>query len=170
MPCIINSVLKETKQEQVIYTGHSQGTFAFYTALDVNPELASKVKCFIGLGPVISLKDLKDHPIIQILSWLRVVELIKLLGFRTLLLIPKWMSRLVGVLFYNCDLYFQAILFFIQSLCGFNKIKPRINFERLGMIVTHEPGGCSVNNTLHWLQMYRRGHACKFDYGHTKNM
>lgn len=27
-----------------------------------------------------------------------------------------------------------------------------------------------MNNVTHWMQIYRRGHMCKFDFGAKKNM
>lgn len=59
---------------------------------------------------------------------------------------------------------------FIRMLCGFsagNKIPADI----FGVIITHEPGGSSVNNALHWVQCYRQGGVMRrFNYGKKKNI
>lgn len=118
IPCIIDSVLRETRHHQLIYIGHSQGTMQFYTAMDVHPELESKIKCFIGLGPVLSLKHSRDNFWIKLIAKLRIAEILKRLGFKSIFLVPQWMSRLLGILFYNCDIYFKMILFAFQGMCG----------------------------------------------------
>lgn len=59
---------------------------------------------------------------------------------------------------------------FINALCGANQNEPKIDGKRFGVILSHEPGGSSVNNVLHWVQIYRRGYFHKYDHGKTKNM
>jgi hypothetical protein len=59
---------------------------------------------------------------------------------------------------------------FIRLLCGFNT-KNKIPESLFGVIITHEPGGSSVNNALHWVQCYRQGGIMrKFNYGLEKNI
>ena len=58
IPCMIDSVLKQTGHKKLIYIGHSQGTTQLLSALDVHPEIKNKLICFIGLGPIISLANL----------------------------------------------------------------------------------------------------------------
>jgi hypothetical protein len=80
------------------------------------------------------------------------------------------MSKLFGVLIYNSWLYFKGFFMFINALCGANQNEPKIDGKRFGVILSHEPGGSSVNNVLHWVQIYRRGYFHKYDHGKTKNM
>jgi hypothetical protein len=37
-------------------------------------------------------------------------------------------------------------------------------------MITHEPGGASANNALHWVQCFRSGNMKKFNFGSEKNM
>ena len=170
IPCMFDSILKETGKEQLAYIGHSQGTVQFLSALDVHPQLHKKVKCFIGLGPVISLKHIDNHLILKVVSQLKLAEIAKFLGFNCFLVLPKWFNKIVGILSYNVPIYPQIIMAAILGLCGSNKDKPRIDINRLGMMVTHEPGGASINNVNHWVQVYRRGHLARYDYGKKQNM
>lgn len=95
----------------------------------------------------------------------------KIIGFKTLLIIPNWMSKLIGMLIYNCWFYFQAFYFIVTGLCGKNKNDEKINLKRFGVIISHEPGGSSITNVLHWIQMFRnKGILCKFDYGKKTNL
>jgi hypothetical protein len=59
---------------------------------------------------------------------------------------------------------------FIRLLCGSND-RNKIPEELFGVIITHEPGGSSVNNALHWVQCYRHGGVMRrFDYGKKANL
>lgn len=87
-----------------------------------------------------------------------------------MLIIPNWMSKLIGVMIYNSWFYFKGFMMVVTGLCGTNKIKHRINFDRFGVIISHEPGGSSINNALHWIQIYRRGYLHKYDHGKIRNI
>lgn len=54
-------------------------------------------------------------------------------------------------------------------LCGTPK-KNKINLDRLGVIIAHEPGGASIPNVLQWIQIYRYGKLRKYDMGKKKNL
>lgn len=59
---------------------------------------------------------------------------------------------------------------FIRLLCGYNNAN-KIPSDLFGVIITHEPGGSSVNNAIQWVQCYRQGGVMrKFDYGNEKNI
>lgn len=80
------------------------------------------------------------------------------------------MSRAVGVLLYNSRIHCRIMLGFIRLLCGFSE-KNKVSSELFGVIITHEPGGSSANNALHWVQCYRQGGIMsKFNHGKSKNM
>jgi hypothetical protein len=54
-----------------------------------------------------------------------------------MLIIPNWMSKLIGILIYNCWLYYKGFLYIVTGLCGNNRDKDRINLERFGVIISH---------------------------------
>ena len=75
----------------------------------------------------------------------------------------------MGVLIDNSKVHFQVMMGFISLLCGFSN-NSKIPKDLFGVIITHEPGGASTNNTLHWVQCYRYGGIIrKFCYGKQKN-
>ena len=57
----------------------------------------------------------------------------------------------------------------VNALCGL-PIQNKIDLDRFGVIISQEPGGASVTNAHHWIQMYRSGKFARFDYGKKKNM
>lgn len=59
---------------------------------------------------------------------------------------------------------------FIRLLCGFTN-KNKISPDLFGVMITHQPGGSSANNAMHWVQCFRSGGIMKnFDFGQEKNM
>jgi hypothetical protein len=91
-----------------------------------------------------------------------------MLGFKTVLNLPKWVTKATGVLIYNTDFYFKMFFGIVNLLCG-KPLKNKIDTERLGVIISHEPGGTSIPNVQQWVQFYKTGKICKFDYGKKKN-
>ena len=93
----------------------------------------------------------------------------KLIGFNAMFIIPDWMSALIGILIYNSWIYFQLFYQIVVGLCGRNSKGDRINLERFGVIISHEPGGSSISNVHHWLQFYTNKRFARFNHGKTKN-
>jgi len=102
------------------------------------------------------------------LSKFRGVEILKLIGFKTVLSLPKWVAKATGVLIYNNTFCFQFFMAIINKLCGAPVID-KIDRERLGVIISHEPGGASIPNVQQWIQFYSSGKMRKFDHGKKKN-
>ena len=55
LPTMVDYVLTVTNQKQLYYIGHSQGTALGFASFTSNPELASKIRKFYALGPLINL-------------------------------------------------------------------------------------------------------------------
>jgi len=53
--------------------GHSQGSVQFILSLGLHDQLASKIAGFIGMGTIISFKDMKNHSLINLLDKLKIV-------------------------------------------------------------------------------------------------
>ncbi|KAI8098739.1 Alpha/Beta hydrolase protein [Halteromyces radiatus] len=52
-PAMLDHIRTTTGQERVAYIGHSQGNALVFIALSLQPELASKMSCFIALAPAV---------------------------------------------------------------------------------------------------------------------
>lgn len=78
------------------------------------------------------------------------------------------MNRRVGVLVHHYAFYTDIILNFINFLCGKTE-KNNLDVKRLGILVSHEPGGTSIQSVKHWVQTYRHGKFRKYDYGKHRN-
>ncbi len=60
LPAVMNHIKKTTKQEQMYYVGHSQGTMIAFAEFSSDPNLAKSVKKFFALGPVSFLGNMKS--------------------------------------------------------------------------------------------------------------
>lgn len=69
VPAMIDYVLLTTKQPNLFYIGHSQGTTVFFVMMSERPEYNSKIKLMHALAPV----GYMDHAASPVL---RAVELI----------------------------------------------------------------------------------------------
>ncbi len=137
-------------------------------ALGIHAELKSKIAAFVGLGTVLSFKAVTNR-ILNFLSKAYVFEVLNFMGFKRLLLLSEEMSRGIGVILYNSSFHLRAVMRGIKELIGLNH-DDIIPNEMIGVIFTHEPGGGSVNNVLHWIQSFRsKSQISKFCYGKRKN-
>uniref|UniRef100_A0A3Q2GB36 Lipase n=1 Tax=Cyprinodon variegatus TaxID=28743 RepID=A0A3Q2GB36_CYPVA len=148
LPAVINHVLKVTGQEKIFYIGHSQGTTIAFIAFSTLPELASKIRLFLGLAPVATVA-FTCSPVTK-LSKLPECLIRGLFGKRDFL--PqsryiKWLAEHVCAK--KCLDELCGNLFFV--ICGYDK--KNLNMTRIPVYTTHSPAGTSVQNMIHWAQM-----------------
>ena len=121
------------------------------------------------MGTVISLENVNNHTVLNFLGKFPGVQILRSLGFKTILSLPKWVTKATGILIYNTKIYFNIFYGIVNILCG-SPIKSKIDHERLGVIISHEPGGASIPNVEQWIQFHKSGKFAKFDYGKKKNV
>jgi hypothetical protein len=124
---LIEYILKTTGSDKLIYIGHSQGSTQLLTAIDINPEIGDKIELFFGLGPLISMAYLENHLLLKVLDKLRIVEILRWIGFKSVCCIPIWVSKVSGFLIYNSRIFCKGIHCIVRSLCGTNREKIKIN-------------------------------------------
>ena len=59
LPAMLDYVISVTKQKELFYVGHSQGTIMGFAGFSTNQTLASYIKTFFALAPVTSVKHIK---------------------------------------------------------------------------------------------------------------
>lgn len=139
LPAMINYALNYTEQEQLIYVGHSQGTLIAFAQLDTDADLSSKIKLFIGLGPVATVGHMNGliHYIAKLGQSTNQEMLYFLFGKRGFFPTNKVIDFLAD---HFCDKkqfdeYFCKNIIFL--ICGPSKY---LNVTRLNVYVTHTPG------------------------------
>ncbi|XP_070802225.1 lysosomal acid lipase/cholesteryl ester hydrolase-like [Pituophis catenifer annectens] len=163
IPAVINFILNKTKQQQLYYVGHSEGTTAGFISFSTWPELAERIKVFFGMGPIITL-TYTTCPLIKM--WTPPLLLHTLYGYLGILQYPSTLRNLKVAVCNFQPKFCESIMSFIA---GSNT--PNFNLSRMDMYVAHSPAGTSVQNLLHWKQIYHEKVFQAYDYGtKEKNM
>lgn len=64
---MIDYALNHTRQKNLFYIGHSQGTTVFYVMCSEKPEYNNKIKAMFSLAPVAYMTDI-NSPILQFIA------------------------------------------------------------------------------------------------------
>ncbi len=59
LPAMVNYVLDTSKQSDLFYVGHSQGTVMGFAGFTINQTLAKQIKTFFALAPVTTLSHIQ---------------------------------------------------------------------------------------------------------------
>ena len=166
LPAVINYVKEKDNVEKVYYIGHSQGTLIFFLAYMNDPEFLEKnIEKFVALGTVPNVNN-APHFLIKLVEISKILNLIPVKNFLTF---PKEMGQ---ILVPFCTSKAKALCNTILSIAfgGFDDTG-RIDYERLGKnIYLYEPGGTSLRNMKHWIQIYKAKKVQKYDFGTAKNL
>ena len=165
LPSMIYYILNATKQIELGYVGHSQGTMIAFAGFG-RPDsvLQNNVSFYAALAPVAHVGHMKSP--LKYLSDLsknpeRALHL--LFGYKDFLPqsnIIKWLAKYAcGSVIFD-PLVCENILFII---CGPDK--KNMNNTRMEVYISHEPDGTSVKNIIHFVQMYLSNQFQAYDYG-----
>ena len=166
VPANINFVKNRDGVEKVYYIGHSQGTLTFFLAYMNYPEFMEKnIAKFIALGTVPNVNN-APHFLIKLFDKSKILNLIPVKNFLTL---PKEVGQVFVPL---CTSKAKFLCNSILSLAFSGTHETgRIDYDRLGKnIFLYEPGGTSLQNMKHWIQIYKAKRAQKYDYGLVENL
>ena len=166
VPANINFVKNRDGVEKVYYIGHSQGSLTFFLAYMNNPEFMEKnIAKFIALGTVPNVNN-APHFLIKLFDKSKILNLIPVKNFLTL---PKEVGQVFVPL---CTSKAKFLCNSILSLAFSGTHETgRIDYDRLGKnIFLYEPGGTSLQNMKHWIQIYKAKRAQKYDYGLVENL
>jgi pimeloyl-ACP methyl ester carboxylesterase len=164
VPANLNYILDYTSQEKLTYIGHSQGTIQFFIANSML-DIADKIKLFVGVGPVMFVNHQRS-PLATIASFLKIFDILDTLGLNNILIWPKLLNVELPVI---VNRFRRTLWRFIQLIVGVEE-DMMIDTDRMLVLARHEPGGTSVQNMEHWLQMMSSGKFQRMDYGPKKNM
>jgi len=161
LPAIIKFVKQRDKIEKVYYIGHSQGNFIFFLAYMNNPQfLENNIKKFIALGTIPNINN-STHILIK---FFQKTKILNFMLFKNFLTFPKNIGQ-IFVPFCTSKLQFLCDSILSFSFSG-SKDTGRVNYNRLGKsIYLYEPGGTSIQNMKHWIQIYNSKKLQKYDYG-----
>ena len=167
IPALINYVKKRDNVKKVIYIGHSQGTLMYFLAYINDPGFIEKnVEKFVALGTVPNVNN-APHFVLKVIDGL---NLINIFLTKNIMTFPIEIGPAVIQPFCITigKSVCKALLNFFFG--GFTDTK-RIDYDRLGKnIFLYEPGGTSLQNLKHWLQIYKDKKLHKYDNGKANNL
>eukprot|EP00013_Stygamoeba_regulata_P029755 CAMPEP_0177655296 /NCGR_PEP_ID=MMETSP0447-20121125/14874_1 /TAXON_ID=0 /ORGANISM="Stygamoeba regulata, Strain BSH-02190019" /LENGTH=300 /DNA_ID=CAMNT_0019159171 /DNA_START=527 /DNA_END=1429 /DNA_ORIENTATION=- len=173
VPDTVNYILSCTDASRLAYVGHSEGTTQLFAALAIDPSLEKSLNCFVGLGPVMTVRHITS-PFLRMAAFLRLDRVLYFLGVKKSFMSVSSGSFMRVVLGLFCAFFPVEVDDILGLLCG--KARSRFS-KKAGMLWgEHEPGGTSMRNLQHWVQMINGGREplertfCKFDYGRAGNM
>ncbi|KAJ7324183.1 hypothetical protein JRQ81_017203 [Phrynocephalus forsythii] len=160
LPACINFVLNVTGQQQLYYIAHSQGTTTGFIAFSKNLQLAAKIKLFIALAPVVTVKHAATP--LATLSMLTEFQIKLLFGNKAFL--PQTdFGAMVRSTLCSQEILIPICTNVLFIICGFNA--NNLNTSRLDVYTAHTPAATSVQNMIHWKQAFLSGKFRAFDYG-----
>lgn len=164
----LDYITHQTGSPKAIYVGHSQGTTQFWASACLDPDyLNSKVKAFIGLGPVIYVSHMWS-PLARALYNVRLFPFLGSLGLGNFLVTH---SHLVNAGIRNICYSLPAVCWsIIELITGRNLEGIPVDLARLNVMGSHEPGGTSMNNMNHWIQSIASSTFKMYDFGETENL
>ncbi|KAH0623579.1 hypothetical protein JD844_006493 [Phrynosoma platyrhinos] len=181
LPAFINFALQKTGQEQVYYIAHSQGTTMAFLAFSTNPHLAAKIKLFVALAPVATIKHART-PLAK-LSLLSDFQIKILFGEKDFL--PKtYFGSIVASRFCSQNAFAPICSNLLFIVGGFNENNLNLDScegteqlkksyfifqSRIDVYAAYAPAGTSVQNIIHWKQALTGGKLQAFDYGQREN-
>ena len=148
---------------KINYVGHSQGTTIMFAALSENQTITKYLNSFIALAPVVYLNHISG--LLKKLANSKAGNFLKRLGFKQILPYQKQSNSIFSFL---CKYLKIACEFSIQEIS--DKKGSKDNFKRFDVIFGHFPAGSSLNDILHYKQIYSKKKFEKFDYGEKINL
>jgi lysosomal acid lipase/cholesteryl ester hydrolase len=167
LPTMVDYALEVSNQSQLFYVGHSQGTVMGFAGFSSLPKLAAKIKLFVALAPVTTVKHIKGAFDVISYFYKEVEFLFNLFGDGEFLPNDAFIKILDAVV---CEKdWLDEIcgnIFFL--ICGFDS--QNMNMSRIAVYGGHTPAGTSVKDAVHFSQEVRSGKFCKYDYGKQGNI
>nr|XP_056706473.1 lipase member M-like [Euleptes europaea] len=160
LPAIINFILEKTGMPNMHFVGFSQGATEGFIAFSSMPYLGHKIKMFYALAPLSTLKN-SPSPYVKLLS-LPDGIIKMLLGKKDFLLRSETKRNFTSNM--CSSKIWKKLCSWTLSIAGGSK-ENHLNMSRIDVYKSHFPDSTSVQNLLHWGQVYKTGQLRKFDYG-----
>jgi len=165
VPAMVDYALWKSKNKQLYYAGHSQGSMVMFAKASEDQLFGKKIKKFFALGPVTTVGHVtgparlfgKIHSVINAGSILT--------GIGEFLPKSKWINSVATTF---CKTALKPLCSNILFLLA-GQDTAQLNQTRLPVYLTHTPAGTSVQNVVHFGQMIESGKFQKHDFGFIGN-
>jgi len=156
VPAMLNYVVSNTgPDEKINYIGFSQGTAIGFAAFSRFPELSSKIRVFVALGPAACVRELRNQ-LVAAVSTSRPQFIFLLFGKKALLNTAMFWRKVVP-----SKTYVYIIDSALDFLFGWKT--QNIDPEEKSLLYYHLYSTCSVKCVVHWFQITHSGRFQMFD-------
>jgi len=164
-PTMVDYILDTTKQKQLYYVGHSQGSMIGFAGIDQHPDLETKIKVFFALAPLTDMAEMKKKHNYIVYFGKKASGWLSWFGVRELFPSYRLSRRLIGFI---CRWVPFMCRFSISAIGGSDS--KFLNKTRLPVYVAHTPAGSSMRNFQHFLQVIDSQKFRKYDHGIRENV
>ncbi|KYQ89483.1 carboxylic ester hydrolase [Tieghemostelium lacteum] len=164
LPAAVDYIINVTGFPTVSYVGYSQGTMIFFISNLLYPDLADKVPIAFLLGPVANVSGIQNG-FLRVLSGYGAGNMLQFLGFQRFSPSPTLFRWLIVDFCTQCE---TCCLSIIESIVGPHHAS--FNRSRMPFISSHEPGGTSTKNMIHYTQLINQKQFQSYDYGEVDNV
>ncbi|XP_055678049.1 lipase 3-like [Lutzomyia longipalpis] len=169
IPAFINFILDYTKQPNLHYIGHSQGSTVFFVMTSLLPHFNDKVKSMQALAPAVFMSNVKS-PLIRILA--RFVNVLTLtwdvFQLEQVVAGDNLFNKIAKVLCQANDFSLEICSNIMCFLGGCNV--DRISEPIIPLVLKLSPAPASVYQIFHFAQEMNSKRFCQYDYGKKKNL
>lgn len=169
LPTMIDYITNVTGQKRMHYSGHSQGTTAFFVMTSVLPAYNDRIISMNALAPIAYMSHLKS-PVVRLavlsLDWMEAAA--HLMGVNEVLQNSK-LLRALGEKECRDSAPVQSMCSNILFLgAGFDS--QQLNMSMLPVVLGQTPAGSSVRQVFHYGQLIRSGKFRQYDHGPFENL
>lgn len=166
LPAAIKFIKEKELIDELYYVGHSQGTLTYFIANIINPEfMAKNIKKFAGIGTVPNV----NHCTSKIVKFLYNSGVLNLYPFRNMMTIPEDVGKILSLFCSTFPNFCAHIVNFIIEEEGAST--GRVDYSKISEnLFLFEPGGTSIKNMKHWIQIYGAKKLQMYDYGEDENL
>ncbi|XP_042909900.1 gastric triacylglycerol lipase-like [Parasteatoda tepidariorum] len=161
LPAMIDYILNTTKEDNLVYIGHSQGTTIAFALLSERPLYNEKIKLFVALAPEVEVSHVKSIVSYLVPYFEYIESIMNTFG------VYEFMSNNPAQQFITRNLCASKSAFICENIMYmvFGKDSEQYNQTRTPVYAAHFPNGASIKNVVHFSQMVKSKKFRKFDYG-----
>ncbi|KAL1425243.1 hypothetical protein MTO96_019394 [Rhipicephalus appendiculatus] len=157
VPAGVDHVLNATGADRLTLVSHSQGVTAILVFLSMRPEYNAKVDLVVAYGPVANVSHLEP-------------PLSLLIPFHTFAC--RYLGATEGLsefLAKVCEILFEGEVCSLAITITAFSSPYQLNETRLPVYVGHYPVGTTIQNFMHYYQMYKARDFVMYDHGAKEN-
>ncbi|XP_042315946.1 lipase member M-like isoform X2 [Sceloporus undulatus] len=160
LPAIISFIVEKTRIPKIHFVGFSQGATQGLIAFSSMPEVAENIRMFHALAPLSTLRN-SPSPFVKLL-FLPDKIIKSFLGKRDFSLRSEIKRKFITRIC-SSKIFRKFCSWSLSFLGGSNE--KNLNMSRIDVYMSHFPDSTSIQNLLHWGQIYKTGKFRAFDYG-----